>query len=257
VINRVSVPVYVINLDRSRDRWERLQESAKAFSIDLRRVEAVEGKLLTPDELGDFDEAGFRRCHGKIAMPAEIGCYFSHIRALDIIAKAPEPFAVLVEDDVVFTPSFAPFIEELTKLNGWDAVKLVNHRTAAFRSFRQVDNDFAIGRCLHGPLGSSAAYALTREGAGKLSEAIRPMRVPYDVALERGWAGDYEIFTTDRPVVHFSDIAISTIVTGRADYAKKRLPAYKRLTTLLFRTTEYIRRIAYALRRGTLEEVVD
>ncbi|WP_343313796.1 glycosyltransferase family 25 protein [Brucella sp. BE17] len=254
---RLSIPVYVINLDRSRDRWERLQESAKAFSIDLRRVEAVEGKLLTPDELGDFDDAGFRRCHGKIAMPAEIGCYFSHIRALDIIADAPEPFAVLVEDDVVFTPSFVPFIEKLTKLVGWDAVKLVNHRTSAFRSFRQVNNDFTIGRCLHGPLGSSAAYALTRKGAGKLVEAIRPMRVPYDIALERGWAGNYEIFTTDQPVVQFSDIAVSTIVTGRADYAKKRLPAYKRLTTLFFRATEYIRRIIYALRRGSLKEVVD
>ena len=248
------MPVYAINLARSRDRWERLKASADLYGIELRRVEAVEGKLLAADELGDFDEAGFRRCHGKIAMPAEIGCYFSHIRALQAIADAPEPFAVIIEDDVVFTPGFSPLVERLTALTGWDAVKFVNHRTAAFRAFRQVDADFSIGRCLHGPLGSSAAYMVTKQGAAKLLAAIRPMRVPYDVALERGWAGAYEIFTTGSPAVAFCDETVSTIAQGRSTYAKKRLPVYKRLTTLLFRATDYIRRIAYALNKKNLKE---
>ena len=52
-----SVPVYVINLARSRDRWDRLKSNADALSIVLRRVEAVEGKLLSSEELTDFDEA--------------------------------------------------------------------------------------------------------------------------------------------------------------------------------------------------------
>jgi len=249
-----SVPVYVINLARSRDRWDRLKSNADALSIDLRRVEAVEGKLLSPEELADFDDAGFRRWHGKIAMPAEIGCYFSHIRALERIVAESEPFAVIVEDDVSFTPAFRPFLERLTRLTDWDVVKLINHRTAAFRTFRDVDGRFSIGRCLHGPLGSSAAYVVTREGASKLLAAIRPMRVPYDVALERGWAGSYEFFTTDRPVVEFSDIAISTIAQGRSAYAKKRLPVYKRITTLFFRAADYVRRIAYALNEKDLNE---
>lgn len=251
------IPVYVINLERSRDRWERLQENAAMLAINLRRIEAVEGKLLQPDELQDFDEEGFRRCHGKIAMPAEIGCYFSHIRALEVIAKAPEPFAVLVEDDVVLPPNFQSCVEKLTHLTGWDVIKLVNHRTAAFRPFLKIDDDIAIGRCVHGPLGSSAAYVVTREGAARLLAAIRPMRVPYDVALERGWAGNYEIFTTDKPLVGFSEVAISTIAQGRSAYAKRRLPPYKRLTTLFFRTTDYISRIIYAFKSGSLKRVID
>ncbi|QOD64121.1 glycosyltransferase family 25 protein [Brucella anthropi] len=249
-----SVPVYVINLARSRDRWDRLKSNADALSIELRRVEAVEGKLLSPEELTDFDDEGFRRWHGKVALPAEIGCYLSHIRSLEAIIAAPEQFAVIVEDDVVFTSAFQPFLTHLTKVTGWDAVKLVNHRVAAFRSFQRVDDQFSIGRCLHGPLGSSAAYVVTREGASKMLKALRPMRLPYDVALERGWVGAYQIFTTDKPVVEFSDIAISTIAQGRATYAKKRLPAYKRISTLLFRATDYARRIAYALHKKSLRE---
>lgn len=249
-----SIPVYAINLERSRDRWESLKVSADQYSVDLRRVEAVEGKLLDRDALTDFDEAGFRRWHGKIALPAEIGCYFSHIRALEIIATAPEPYAVIVEDDVRFTPAFAPFVTKATQLRGWDVIKLINHRTAAFRGFHKIDEQFSIGRCLHGPLGSSAAYLVSREGAGKLLAAIKPMRLPYDVALERGWAGHYEIFTTDKPVLTLSGASISTIAQGRGVYAKTRLPAYKRLGTLLFRATDYIRRIAYALKIMRLGE---
>ncbi|KAA9370551.1 glycosyltransferase family 25 protein [Ochrobactrum quorumnocens] len=250
-----SVPVYVINLARSQDRWDALRASANKFSVDVHRVEAVEGKLLTDDELVGFDDAGFRRRHGKIAMPAEIGCYFSHIRALAAIIAADEPFAVIVEDDVEFTPEFTPFITKACRLKGWDVIKLVNHRTAAFRGFRSIDKCFSIGRCLHGPSGSSAAYIVTLDGARRLLSAIKPMSLPYDVALERGWAGDYEIFTTDKPVVALSNVAISTIAQGRKGYAKTRLPTYKRLSTLFFRATDYVRRIAYALGRNGVEEV--
>ncbi|MBN9046648.1 MAG: glycosyltransferase family 25 protein [Rhizobiales bacterium] len=248
------IPVYAINLARSRDRFERLAASAARFSVDLRRVEAVEGKALTLEALRDFDAAGFRRLHGKIAMPAEIGCYFSHIDALAMIAAAPEPFAVVVEDDVAFTDDFLPFVEEMTHISGWDAVKIVNHRTRAFRPCRRVGK-FRVGRCLHGPLGSSAAYMVSRTGAAKLLATIRPMRLPYDVALERGWAGDYAIFTTDRPVVALSDMALSTIADSRAAYARTRLPVWKRLGTLVFRATDYVRRIVYALHQNNLKEV--
>ncbi|EEQ95199.1 glycosyl transferase family protein [Brucella intermedia LMG 3301] len=74
------------------------------------------------------------------------------------------------------------------------------------------------------------------------------------VALERGWAGAYQVFTTDKPVVEFSDMATSTIAQGRSVYAKKRLPAYKRISTLLFRATDYVRRIAYSFDRKSLRE---
>lgn len=247
----MQVPVYAINLERSRDRWLQLESNARDIGVELRRVNAVEGKALREDELDRLDEASFRRRHGKMVMPAEIGCYFSHLNALEIIAEAPEPFAVIVEDDVVFTPDFLPFTTSLTQLNGWDVVKLVNHRVPAFRRFYKVNDKHVIGRCLHGPIGSSAAYVVTRDGAKKLLAALEPMSLPYDVALERGWAGDYEIFTTEKPVVSLSAVAPSTIADGRSAYARTRLPLWKRVTTLFFRIKDYLSRIFYGLKRRT------
>lgn len=251
-----SVPVYVINLARSKDRWDRLRSNANALSVDLRRVEAIEGKLLSPAELTNFDDAGFRRCHGKVALPAEIGCYFSHIRALETIADAPEPFAVIVEDDVVLSPAFNASVNQMTHILGWDVIKLVNHRLSAFRPFMQVNDEIAVGRSLHGPMGSAAAYLVSKQAARKLSNSIRTMRLPYDVELERGWSGGHEIFTTNAPLVSFS-VTESTIAQGRSAYAKTRLPIYKRISTLVFRATDYVRRIAYAFSRKGLKEAKD
>ncbi|YBV98191.1 glycosyltransferase family 25 protein [Phyllobacteriaceae bacterium JZ32] len=241
----MSIPVYVINLDRSQERLKAVKDSANEFGITLHRIPAVDGRSLPPSALGDLDDASFRRLHGKTVMPAEIGCYFSHLKVLEKIAGGDEPHAVIVEDDVAFIPDFLPFVEALARISGWDAVKLVNHRTSLFRRFREVIPGYSIGRCGHGPLGSSAAYVVTREGAKKLLAALKPMRLPYDVALERGWSGNYAIFTTDRPLVTFSKEAGSTIA-GRAAYAKTKLPAWKRIGTLVFRTSDYLRRMLFA-----------
>ncbi|WP_420959825.1 glycosyltransferase family 25 protein [Brucella sp. IR073] len=239
------IPVYVINLDRSTERLQAVQDSAARFGILIRRVPAVDGSALPQSALGDLDAAGFRRRHGKHVMPAEIGCYFSHLNVLEEIARGEAPYAVIIEDDIEFTADFLPFLEALTRLSGWDAVKLVNHRTSLFRRFWRVDSHYSIGRCGHGPLGSSAAYVVTRRGAKKILTALKPMRLPYDVALERGWSGNYAIFTTNRPLVAFSSQAASTIA-GRSAYAKAKLPPWKRIGTLMFRTSDYLRRLCFA-----------
>ncbi|GGB08293.1 glycosyl transferase family 25 [Brucella endophytica] len=239
------IPVYVINLDRSHERLKAVQASAARFGIAIRRVPAVDGSTLPQSALRDFDAAGFRRYHGKNAMLAEIGCYFSHLRVLEAIVEAHDAHAVIVEDDIEFTADFLPFIEELPRLSGWDAVKLVSHRTVLFRRFWRAGSGYSIGRCGHGPLGSSAAYVVSREGVKKMLAALKPMRLPYDVALERGWSGGYAIFTTDRPLVALSGQAVSTIA-GRAAYASAKLPPWKRIGTLMFRASDYLRRLRFA-----------
>ncbi len=253
-----SVPVYAINLDRSRDRWDRLKAEADRIDVDLRRVPAVEGRLLNPDEIEDFDAAAFRRRHGRVALPTEIGCYFSHLRALETIAAAPEPYAVVVEDDIVFLPDFKPVVAQLTELRGWDVVKLIKNRPAAFRPIRRLDGKIAVGRCLHGPQGCAAAYLVTRDGAARVLAAMRRMRLPFDVELERGWAGGYRVFSLNENLVKFAGGLASTIIAqGRSVYAKTRLPTWRRGPTLLFRTVDYLRRIAYALRPARLEKEGD
>lgn len=245
----MSIPVYVINLDRSPERLEAVTRSAEKSGIALKRVPAVDGALLPKSDPAIVDVAGFRRFHGKHPQPGEIGCYLSHLRALEQIRDGADPVAVIIEDDVVFKADFVPFVAALAEHDGWDMVKLVNHRTVLYRPHMRIGSGHTIGRCGHGPVGSSAAYAVTREGAGKLIAALTPMRLPYDVALERGWSGHYRAFVTGKRVVGLVGRHGSTIIASPADYARVTLPRFRRLPTLAFRSIDYGRRLLYALAR--------
>lgn len=246
----------MINLDRSLERWKKIEQNAQSFDLKLKRVAAVDGSAMKPDEQYSFNDADFRKLHGKIALDAEIGCYFSHLKTLQKIAASPEWIALIAEDDICFTAELYPFVKEVSQYSGWDVIKLVNHRCVCFRSFQQFENGIAVGRCLHGPSGSSAAYLVTHEGARKLLAALQPMQLPYDVALERGWAGNYNVFTTNTPLVEFSRQTASTIsIGGRAAYAKAKLPVWKRFGTLIFRTKDYIRRVIYGLKISRIKIV--
>lgn len=247
-----SVPVFVINLDRSPERLEMVRKSARSLGIDLTRIPAVEGSSLSACDLGQVDEAAFERDHGKRILPGEIGCYLSHLKALRTVVDLSLDHAVIVEDDAAFLPGFESVMNGLVALSGWDAVKLVNNRTPAFVPHARLDENLRIGRCAHGPCGSSAAYAVTRRGAQKMLRALGRMRLPYDVALERGWDGGWEVFTTEAPAVGIARGTGSTISSKRLRYRHVTFPAYRRLNTLRFRSIDYVRRILYALARTRL-----
>ncbi|CAM1640637.1 hypothetical protein [Bartonella apihabitans] len=133
-----------------------------------------------------------------------------------------------------------------------EAAGLDYHRNRIFRKMMDITDEVSIGRYLHGPLGSSAAYMVTRAGAKKLLDKLTPMRLPYDVALERGWSG-YKAFSTNKNIVKFFHIDHSTIVEGRKSYHKMQLPKWKRIGTLFFRISDYIRRIIYGLQPSGLK----
>ncbi len=249
-------PVFVINLARSTERWRLVSARAAAIGLPLIRIGAVDGDAIPADERSELDLRRFRLCHGRSPLPGEYGCYLSHLAALDAVLANGAANAVILEDDAWLPDAFAARVLAVVASSlPFDLVKLHNHRVSGFIRRATTAEGDALGRCLHGPLGSSAAYMVSRTGAAKLLATIRPMRLPYDVALERGWAGDYAIFTTDRPVVALSDMALSTIADSRAAYARTRLPVWKRLGTLVFRATDYVRRIVYALHQNNLKEV--
>lgn len=170
----------------------------------------------------------------------------SHLRALSAVANGNNFYAVIAEDDVGFDQDFVEIITKLTHIDGWDMIKFANHRHRIFHKYMDVTDNVSIGRFLHGPLGSSAAYIVTKEGAKKLVAKLTPMCLPYDVALERGWSG-YNAFSTNKNIVKFCGGNGSTIVKGRKTYQNMRLPKWKRIGTLFFRITDYICRVIYGL----------
>jgi GR25 family glycosyltransferase involved in LPS biosynthesis len=93
------LPTYVINLDRRRDRWEQLLH-AHPILQHAQRISAVDGKTLTltPALYRLFEHNHFDWKKGVI------GCNLSHLRVWSMIQKSPQPYHLVLEDDVRFAP---------------------------------------------------------------------------------------------------------------------------------------------------------
>ncbi len=245
----MTLPIYAINLDRSVGRWQMLAESAAAAGLDVVRVPGVDGRSVPEEARVDVSDAGFRRHAGRTMRPGEYGCYQSHLKALDLVVASAVPAAVIVEDDVAFGADFSDRVAAiLADCPGAEVVKLFNHRYRGFRRHAVTRAGDEIGRCVHGPQGSAACYLVTASGAAKLARQLRPMILPYDVDLERGWKTGASTYTVGADMVKLGPLEVETEIGSREDYRKTRLPAFQRIPTHLFRARDYVSRMIYAAR---------
>ncbi|PWJ81600.1 glycosyl transferase family 25 [Pseudaminobacter salicylatoxidans] len=243
------LPILVINLERSRERWEKIAESGKRAGLAIERVPAVEGASIPPEARPDFDPVMFRRNHGAVVLDGEYGCYRSHLSALQSIVDNGYELAVIAEDDIQLAGDLDKRVEAIFEAcPQMQLLKLVNHRIKGFISYGKSALGDEFGRCIHGPQGSGACYAVTQEGARQLLRALATMVLPFDVALERGWATGVKTFTVRLPLVAFEDTSrADTTIATRKDYSGAKLPTLMRVSVLFFRAREYVSRSVYAM----------
>lgn len=95
-------PVWVVNLDRSPDRWVTCQEECAREGVKVERFTATDGKAMTPEELAKETTLTARWFCTK----GMIGCFMSHRRIWERVAKEGLEAVVVLEDDVRLEPGF-------------------------------------------------------------------------------------------------------------------------------------------------------
>jgi len=92
---RTGIVTYIVNLDRDKERLANLLALLKDEPIlDIRRVAAVEGRQLP--------ELVRRKISGHPAWAdkyVEIGCFLSHVKLWEMIARQTDEFSLVLEDD--------------------------------------------------------------------------------------------------------------------------------------------------------------
>ncbi|CAE8612195.1 unnamed protein product, partial [Polarella glacialis] len=96
------VPVWVINLDKSVDRWEQCLKEFATEHVHAERFPATYGKTLPKDELKEKVTFGCR----YFCTPGMIGCFLSHRRIWERALSEGHAAVVALEDDVVLYPNF-------------------------------------------------------------------------------------------------------------------------------------------------------
>lgn len=234
-MSELSVPIFAINLDSSPDRWSCLKDRAAKANITIRRVPGVDGRRIPQEDWLDFDRYEFERHTGRSVLPGEYGCYRSHLLALQMFLNQNVPYGLIIEDDVFPDQRTAARVSAIIdSLGEFDVVRLVSHRSRLFVKLATTSEGDQTGRTVFGPQGSAAAYLVSREGAAKILGALSRMYLPWDVALERFWSSQTEIFSTKENVFNFSAHRADSTIIPPAGYTDTKFALSKRIGAMAF-----------------------
>lgn len=236
--------VLLVNLDRSPERLANMTERLSQFSFKWERLSAVDGGLLPELCAAEVDEKLYEKRHGKLLARAEVGCYLSHIRAMQQFLESDKTHLLVCEDDACFQPDFEMVLEQLlqNEKEGWDVVKLSGFHNPRLIYFHNLYKEYVLGV----PMGrhrNTAAVVYNRHGAAQFVKQMLPMSLPFDHALELPWLYDAKLRVVEPSPVHAGDGTESTIVGTKT----RKFKWYRRLSTYVFRLKTDIARIIWAI----------
>lgn len=243
-------PIYVINLDRDVERMASLARSLEALALPFTRVSAVLGKQVPDWER--LVDAGLYAARNRLPMPrpGEVGCYLSHLKAMEAFLATDAAWCVILEDDVEVRPECVEVLAALGRQDDWDLVKLFCFHAGLPVRKRALTATHQLVVHLTRTT-SSAAYAINRRGAATLLKSMRPISEQVDHALERPWETGLRVRGVRPLPVVLAPVAAATTI-GYGDRNDRRLPLGRALRLFCFRAGKEIRRFGYGLAEGFL-----
>ncbi|MCM5555138.1 glycosyltransferase family 25 protein [Pleomorphomonas sp. NRK KF1] len=173
---------YVINLDRSVERLTLFRERAARVGLNFERFPAIDGKQLSDDVVDFWQQRS--RIWGPL-LPTEVACFLSHRGVWQKIASGSDPWAMVVEDDVVFSPDAGEVLSSSDWFpQGSHVVKfetMGNRVELSARVYARKDG-YKLRRLKDDHIGA-AGYILDRESAQFLVEWTRDRCEPADKLL--------------------------------------------------------------------------
>ncbi|WP_064694602.1 glycosyltransferase family 25 protein [Rhizobium aegyptiacum] len=234
------INTYLINLDRAELRRFRMERLLAESGIAFERVPAVDGAGIALPRR-DFDGQSYLRRHGRRPNPFEIGCYLSHVECARRFLASTGEFALILEDDLDFDDDFAEVLTAAIEHNGsWDILRLSTVNSGRKHRVEPLTASRSLAIALTREKGSGA-YLINRKAAGWIADALVPMRLPYDLALDLEFdEGLQACFVDPVPVSQRAD-PHSQIQAGLSTY---RLGRRRPWSVLPYRAAAEVRRFA-------------
>ncbi len=173
---------YLINLDRSQDRLQRMYQQFEKAGLAFERVAAVDGKTLSDDEIASIKRnAGWKEPLNR----SELGCFLSHRKCLEQIVESGEQYAAVFEDDVKFSGSAKQFFQS----DAWipsdaDIIKLETHgrKVLMDKPVTLVAGEYSVAR-LYSQNILAAGYIISAKYAASLLARMNDAAAPMDHLL--------------------------------------------------------------------------
>ncbi|WP_062226928.1 glycosyltransferase family 25 protein [Aureimonas frigidaquae] len=193
---RPSVPaerrlgVFAINLDRSPERWQALQQAFGPLPYRLQRIAALDARNAPEQVLAvrglsiTLPPAGIGYTHtrGREYLLVQEACFAGHMMALEAFLASDLDLALILEDDAEPCGPLAQVLAAMCRMDHpFPLVRLEGLRNHGRRLATLAGHagPVALVRSLR-PTAGSAAYVVDRAGARLLRENAGHRLVPFD-----------------------------------------------------------------------------
>lgn len=240
---------YLINLDSAQDRWASVEKAFSQTSFTVCRISAVNGHALRLP-IPEYSEPLYRWFHGRTTAFGQVGCYLSHIKAMQAFLATDDECALIGEDDLTLRPDFeAALAAALAHSKHWNILRLTGLGQSRPLPVAKLFADYRL--CIGlGRLKGTGAYLIDRKAARALVTGLLPMRLPIDHAIDREWffglRAAYilpfpasQLESGFRTSIHRKgqDIRLSSL---RRCFSTYPYQAFNETTRWLFRTRNYL-----------------
>ena len=101
---------FLINLDQSKERLQSVEACFVGNTPPI-RVSATDGRICADLTSLGYSRTANRKDYGRLLIRGEIGCYHSHLNAVQEFLRTTDDFCVVLEDDAVVAEDFFNFLE--------------------------------------------------------------------------------------------------------------------------------------------------
>ena len=197
--------VYVINLERSRDRLNNIDSNLKKYNINYKRFNAIDGKNLSLDIINNNTTL---LCRYFLCNRSLIGCALSHITLWEEISKQEDKWHLILEDDIEFSNNTIKFLKKLeeSSIINEDNIIISLSCIGPLCTELSYNSSSEIIQPIF-PLGTPA-YLITKNSAKKLYEYFINNKINYHIDFQIAWNHNnlgIKYLTIEPAVVNLSD----------------------------------------------------
>jgi len=176
------IPVVVISLARSTDRRAAITAQLGSFRIPFTFFDAVDGNTMTVAQTRTACRRPNPRRYGTYLLPTEVGCVTSFRLVCEAIARGPDEFVCVLEDDVTLDSKVHTFLDETTlrALPRFDILRI--QRTSERWFPISTYGPFTI-RVPYRPTYGMCGQIFTRDGAAITAAGLATPWMPGDMML--------------------------------------------------------------------------
>jgi glycosyl transferase family 25 len=219
-----TIAIYLVNLERSQDRLKAVTPLCQELGFPFYRINAVDGYKLTDETLRQFvDCQRYQSLMGRSPYKGEVGCALSHIKIWKALLESPYSYALVLEDDVAFSPvKLRQLVLWLLKENSlWDICNLDIGKRASGHLVKTLASKDGYRICQeYFKTYRTSAYLINRKAARQLFNKALPLITPIDLYYTRHWELGVK-YTTLHPSPVTQDDRPSTVAMTSSRFCPK------------------------------------